>query len=314
MLSYAVKRLGLSALICIVAMIMLFAMIRAIPGDPATLMLGNRATPEAVARIHAEMGIDRPVVAQIGLWFGRLATGNLGIDVWSQRPVTQIVLEALPATLALIVAGIGWAVLLAVPLGCYSALRPNSLLDKLTSVVSVGAISIPPFVLAIYALLAFAVHLGWFPVLGGGEPGDIGDQIWHLVLPAFAVGLGWVGYLARLVRGSMIEVMAENHVRTARAMGLPERRVLLHYGLRLAIIPTVTMLGISVGGLLSSAVLIENVFSRPGLGTLIANAASARNFPLVQGGVFVSVVLFVIATPVSDLIVAWLDPRVRDSL
>lgn len=314
MLTYAVKRLGLSALICLVAMIMLFAMIRAIPGDPATLMLGNRATPEAIARIHAEMGIDRPVWAQIGLWFGRLATGDLGIDVWSQRPVTEIVLEALPATLALIVAGIGWAVLLAVPLGCYSALRPNSLLDKLTSVVSVGAISIPPFVLAIYALLAFSVHLGWFPVLGGGEPGDIGDQIWHLVLPAFAVGLGWVGYLARLVRGSMIEVMAENHVRTARAMGLPERRVLLHYGLRLAIIPTVTMLGISVGGLLSSAVLIENVFSRPGLGTLIANAAAARNFPLVQGGVFISVVLFVIATPISDLIVAWLDPRVRDSL
>ena len=149
---------------------------------------------------------------------------------------------------------------------------------------------------------------------GGGDAGDVSDQIWHLILPAFAIGLGWVGYLARLVRGSMIEELAENHVRTARAMGLPEWKIILHYALRLAIIPTVTLLGISIGSLLSSAVLIENVFSRPGLGTLIANAASARNFPIVQGGVFASVVLFVIATPISDLLVAWLDPRVRDTL
>ena len=186
--------------------------------------------------------------------------------------------------------------------------------DQVTSILSVGAISIPPFVLAIYALLAFSVNLGWFPVLGAGDAGDLGDQIWHLVLPAFAVGLGWVGYLARLVRGSMIEVMAENHVRTARALGLPERRILFSYALRLAIIPTVTLLGISIGGVLSSAVLVENVFSRPGLGTIIAKAAAARNYPIVQGGVFASVILFVIATPISDLIIAWLDPRVRDTL
>ncbi|MGB7268651.1 MAG: ABC transporter permease [Albidovulum sp.] len=314
MLSYAIKRIGLSIIICIVAMIMLFVMIRAIPGDPATIMLGARATPEAVARISAEMGLDKPVWQQIGIWFGNLASGNLGTDVWSKRPIADIVLEALPATLALAFAGLGWAVLVGVPLGCYSALRPNSLLDKITSVLSVGAISIPPFVLAIFALVAFAVKLGWFPVLGGGDAGDVSDQIWHLILPAFAIGLGWVGYLARLVRGSMIEELAENHVRTARAMGLPEWKIILHYALRLAIIPTVTLLGISIGSLLSSAVLIENVFSRPGLGTLIANAASARNFPIVQGGVFASVVLFVIATPISDLMVAWLDPRVRDAL
>src|SRR5690606_31629913 len=192
MLNYALKRIGLSVLICIVAMIMLFAMIRAIPGDPATIMLGARATPEAIARISAEMGLDQPVWKQILLWFGRMVTGDLGSDFQSHRPVTQIVLQALPATLALAAAGIGWAVLLGGPLGCYSALRPNTALDRITSILSVGAISIPPFVLAIYALLAFSVKLGWFPVLGAGETGDIADQIWHLVLPAFAVGLGWV--------------------------------------------------------------------------------------------------------------------------
>lgn len=314
MLTYAIKRLGLSLLIAVVAMVMLFLMIRAIPGDPATIMLGARATPETIARLNADMGLDRPVLMQILFWFGQVLTGDLGTDVWSQRSVAEIVTEALPSTLTLTLTGIGWAILVGVPLGCYSALRPGTLFDRIASVVTVGTISIPPFVLAIYLLLAFAVRLGWFPVLGAGQKGDIGSQIWHLVLPALAVGLGWVGYLARLVRGSMLEVMAENHVRTARSMGLPEHHILAHYCLRLAIIPTVTLLGISVGGLLSSAVLIENIFARPGLGTLIALAAQGRNYPVVQGGVFASVMLFVVIMPITDLIVAWLDPRVRDSL
>ncbi|MCX8508302.1 MAG: ABC transporter permease, partial [Rhodobacteraceae bacterium] len=237
MLTYGLKRLMLSLLITAVSMIMLFGMIRMIPGDAATIMLGARATPETIARLNAEMGLDQPVLKQIVLWFGRLFTGNLGTDIWSQRPVATIVLEAMPATLALTFTGIGWAALVGIPLGCYSALRPGSWTDSLLSIVSVGAISVPPFVLAIYCLLAFAVHLGWFPVLGAGEAGHFGDQVWHLVLPAFAVGLGWVGYLARLVRGSMIEMMAENHVRTARAMGLPEWRIVMSYALRLAIVP-----------------------------------------------------------------------------
>lgn len=314
MIGYVVQRIFLSLLITAVAMVALFAMVRMIPGDPVTLMLGARATPEAIARLNGQMGLDQPVITQIGLWFGRIFSGDLGVDIWSQRPVTDIVLESLPPTLALTFSGIGWAAALGIPLGCYSALRPGTFMDQALSVASVGAISIPPFVLAIYCLLFFSVQLGWFPVLGAGEAGDLADQVWHLVLPAFAVGLGWVGYLARLVRGSMIEAMAENHVRTARAMGLPAHRVVMTYALRLAIVPTVTMLGISIGGLLSSAVLVENVFSRPGLGTLIAGAAQGRNYPVVQGGVLAAVLLFAIAMPISDLVIAWLDPRVRKSL
>ena len=314
MIGYVVQRILLSLLITAVAMVALFAMVRMIPGDPVTLMLGARATPEAIARLNAQMGLDQPAVTQIGLWFSRIFSGDLGVDIWSQRPVVDVVLEALPPTLALTLAGIGWAAALGIPLGCYSALRPGTVMDRALSVASVGAISIPPFVLAIYCLLFFSVQLGWFPVLGAGETGNLADQLWHLVLPAFAVGLGWVGYLARLVRGSMIEAMGENHVRTARAMGLPPHRVVMTYALRLAIVPTVTMLGISIGGLLSSAVLVENVFSRPGLGTLIADAAQGRNYPVVQGGVLAAVLLFAIAMPISDLVIAWLDPRVRKSL
>ena len=142
-------------------------------------------------------------------------------DPVTDRPVLPVIMENLPYTLALIAAGLGWAVLLGIPLGCYSAIRRNSLIDKFTGVISVGTISIPSFVVAIYAALIFAVQLRWLPMIGAGEPGQLGDQIAHLIMPSFAVGLGWVGYLARIVRASMLEVMGENHIRTARAFGLP---------------------------------------------------------------------------------------------
>jgi peptide/nickel transport system permease protein len=171
----------------------------------------------------------------------------------------------------------------------------------------------PSFVVAIYALLLFAVELNWFPVIGAGDSGDLGDQIWHLVLPSFAVGLGWVGYLARIVRASMLEVMGEHHIRTARAFGLPEPKIVLHYALRIAILPTVTLLALAIGGLLSSAVFAESIFARPGIGKLIVDAANFRNFPVVQGAVLTTVALFALAMPIADLLVAWLDPRVRST-
>src|SRR6185369_10229080 len=208
-------------------------------------------------------------------------------------------------------AALGWSALLGIPLGCYSAIRRNTWIDRLTGVISVGTISIPSFVVAIYALLIFAIEVNWFPVIGAGDSGDLGDQIWHLVLPSFAVGLGWVGYLARIVRASMLEVMGEHHIRTARAFGLPEPKIVLHYALRIAILPTVTLLALAIGGLLSSAVFAENIFSRPGIGKLIVDSAYVHNYPVVQGAVLTTVALFAIAMPIADLLIAWLDPRVR---
>jgi peptide/nickel transport system permease protein len=225
-----------------------------------------------------------------------------------------MVMESLPYTLSLIVAGLGWAALIGIPLGCYSAVRRNSFLDKLSGVLSVATISIPSFVVAIYAILFFAIKLDWFPIIGAGERGDLGDQLAHLVLPAFALGLGWVGYLSRIVRASMLEVMGENHVRTARAFGLPEFKIIRAYALRLAILPTITLLAVAIGGLLSGAVLVEAIFARPGIGKLIVDAASMRNFPVVQGAVLTTVALFALTMPLADLLVAWLDPRVRATL
>ncbi len=313
MLIYALQRVGLSLLICLTSMCLLFAALHVIPGDPATIMLGSRATPEMRARLQHELGLDQPVPVQLARFLGRVAHGDLGTDMWTQRGVTTIVLENLPNTLVLIGTGLGWAVLIGIPLGCYSAIRRNSWIDKTTAVLAVGTISVPSFVVAIYALLLFAVQLNWFPVIGAGDPGDFGDQIWHLVLPSFAVGLGWVGYLSRIVRASMLEVMGEHHIRTARAFGLTEPKIVLHYALRIAILPTVTLLALAIGGLLSSAVFAENIFARPGIGKLVVDAANFRNFPVVQGAVLTTVALFALAMPIADLLVAWLDPRVRST-
>ena len=314
MLFYAIQRIGLSLLILATSMVMLFSALKFIPGDPATIMLGSRASAEMRARITEELGLNDPLYVQLGTFFGRLLQGNLGTDMWSKRPVSQMVLENLPYTLSLIGTGLGWAALIGIPLGCYSAVRRNSFIDKFTGVISVGTISIPSFVVAIYLILIFAIALGWLPVIGAGEPGNLQDQIMHLILPAFALGLGWVGYLARIVRASMLEVMGENHIRTARAFGLPEFKIVSSYALRIAILPTITLLAIAIGGLLSSAVFVEAIFARPGIGKLIVDAANMRNFPVVQGSVLTTVALFALVMPIADLLIAWLDPRVRATL
>jgi len=310
---YAMKRVGLAAVIVVVAVTLLYAMIHAVPGDPASVILGPRATPELKAALRTKMGLDEPFVVQVITFFGDVLRGDLGTDVFTNRAVSRTVFEQLPHTVILILGAMLWAVAIGVPLGCYSAIRRNTLIDKVTGVLSVSVIAVPSFVVALYALLVFAVWLQWFPAIGAGEPGNLASRVSHLVLPAFAIGLGWVGYLARLVRASMLEVLGENHVRTARAFGLPERTIVFRYALRLAILPTITLLGVSIGYLLSGAVFAEIVFARPGIGKLIYDSVITRNYPIVMGAVLVTTVLFVVSTTIADLVNAALDPRVRQS-
>ena len=311
---YALKRIGLALVIVTVAVLLLFSLLHLIPGDPVSIALGPRATAEVIERYTAKMHLDDPLFVQFFIFLGNALTGDLGVDVFSDRSVARIVVEQLPYTLILAVAGLGWAVLLGIPLGCFSAVRPNSLMDRITGIISVGTIAVPSFLVSIWALLLFAIHLKWLPVIGAGEPGDIGDQIYHLILPAFAVGLGWVGYLARLVRASMLEVMGENYIRAARAFGLPQAMVIYRYALKVAILPTITLIGIGFGHLLAGAVYAEIIFARPGVGKLIYDMVMNRNFPVVQGAVLITTASYVIATLCADLIVAWIDPRVRESL
>ena len=296
------------------AVTVLFCMIHLVPGDPARILLGPRATPELIASMSARMGLDLPLPVQILRFFGNLFTGDLGMDVITNRPVADIVFNQLPYTLWLIFSAILFAALIGIPLGCYSALHRNTFADRVTGILSVACITAPAFVVALYSLLIFAVTLHWFPAVGAGDKGDFWDQAAHLVLPAFAIGLSWIGYLARLVRASMLEVMGENHIRTARAYGLPERTVVYRYALKLAVLPTVTVIGVGMGFLLSAALFTEIVFARPGIGKLIFDSITTRNYPVVMGSVLISTILFVVSTTLSDLVNAWLDPRIRASL
>ena len=295
-------------------MTLMFFMIHLVPGDPARILLGPRATPEMIADISMRMGLDQPLIIQLMKFLGNILKGDLGMDVISNRPVTAIVFGQLPYTLWLIFSAIFGAMLVGIPLGCYSALHRNTLADRISGIISVACITAPSFVVALYSLLIFAVTLKWFPSIGAGEKGDFFDQLAHLVLPAFAIGLAWVGYLSRLVRASMLEVMGENHIRTARAYGLTEATIIYRYALKIAILPTVTVIGVGMGFLISAAVLTEIVFARPGLGKLIIESITSRNYPVVMGSVLISTVLFVISTTISDLVNAFLDPRIRANL
>jgi peptide/nickel transport system permease protein len=306
---YFLKRIVLAAAITLIAVTLLFVMIQAVPGDPAAVLLGPRATPELRAQLHERMGLDQPLPVQVVMFFGGLLRGDLGFDVFTQRPVRSIVFEQLPYTLQLILTSIAWSVLVAVPLGCYSAMRRNSVIDKVVGVMAVATIAIPSFVMAIYAVLIFAVGLNWLPAIGAGS--GFWGGITHLILPAFVVGIGWVGYLSRIVRASMLEILGENHVRMARSFGLSEGRIVARYALPLAILPTVTILGVGMAHLLSAAVFVEVVFARPGIGSLIVQAVDTRNYPIVMGTVLVTTVLFVVSTTIADFINAALDPRTR---
>jgi peptide/nickel transport system permease protein len=309
---YSLKRIGLSVVIVICTLFVLFALLRLIPGDPITIALGPRATPEAIARYAEKMHLDAPLAVQFFIYAKNAILGDLGTAIFSERPVATIVMEVLPNTLVLAIVGLGWSVLVGVPLGCFAAIRPNSLLDRI-GLISVGTIAVPSFLVSIWSLLVFAIMFRILPVIGAGEDGDIVDQAVHLILPAFAVGLGWVGYLARMVRASMLEVLGENYIRAARAYGLPQNTIVYRYALRVAVLPTITLIGIGFGGLLSGAVFAEIIFQRPGAGLLIYDSVVGRNFPVVQGAVLIITIVYIAATLLADLAVAWLDPRVRES-
>ncbi len=311
MLQYALQRVALALAIVVVAISALYTVMITLPGDPTTVLLGPRATPELRAQFRENLGLDDPLYVQIAQFWGRVISGDLGTDYNRNRPVAEAVLNALPHTMALVFGAIFWSATLGILLGAFSADNRGSLLDRVTGVLSVAFIAAPSFVVALYSLLLFSVTLRWFPTIGAGEPGDLGSRLWHLALPSFAIGLAWVGYVARIVRASMLEALGENYIRTARAFGLPRGVVIYRYALRVAILPAVQVLGVGIGGMLSSAVFAEIVFSRPGLGSLIYDSVSGRNYPVVMGAMLVAIGFFVACALIADLINAALDPRHR---
>ncbi|NJM41531.1 MAG: ABC transporter permease [Anaerolineae bacterium] len=286
-------------------------MVHLIPGDPVKIILGPRATAELSERVRREMLLDQPVPTQIFRFIGGAVQGDLGMDFLSRAPVRQLLGAALPHTVILALAGLGLAALIGIPLGVYSAVHRGQWADTLIGVLSVSLVTMPSYVLGLLLLLVFAVQLRWFPAIGVGELSDPLDYLSHLVLPALALAITWVGYLARLVRASMLEVISSNHIRAAFAMGLPARLVYYKYALRNALIPTVAVLGVGLGNLLGGAIFVEVIFTRPGLGRLILDAITTRNYTVVRGGVLVAALLFVLANLIADLANRYLDPRTR---
>ncbi|MGZ9809627.1 ABC transporter permease [Pseudoroseicyclus sp. H15] len=310
--AYLARRVFLGLGVLIIALLVLFVLIYAVPGDPAQIALGPRASEAQKIAFRERMGLDQPLLVQALRFLGQILRGDMGNDLLTQRPVADLVLAALPRTVMLAVTGLGWAIVIGLPLGVISALKPNSLIDRIVGVISTSVVALPAFLMAIYGLMLFSVTLGWFPAIGAGEPGDFGDQVSHLVLPALAVGLAWVGYIARLVRVALIETLSENHVRTYRSYGVSDLRIALRFALPIAVVPVVSVLGVGMGNLLSGAVLVEVVFSRPGLGSLAYDAVISRNFPVLLGAVVVTTGLYVTANVLADAVIGLLDPRVAE--
>lgn len=288
-----------------------FFLMRAIPGDPAAYMLGDYATKEALATLRAQLGLDRPLFAQYALFLTRAIQGDLGTSVATGQTALTEIFNSLPASAVLTVAGLAVAILMGVPAGIASAVRQGTWVDTAIMVLALGGISFPVFWLGLAAIVVFAHGLGWFPALGSSSSTDLASQLHHLALPAIVLGFSVAAYIARLTRSAMLEVLGQDYIRVARAMGVGETRIVYKLALRNAMIPILAVIGVTFAWSLGNAILIEAVFSRPGLGSTMLKAILARDYQLVQAGVLVLATVVVLTNTVLDILYGVIDPRLR---
>lgn len=299
------RRRALTALPPLVGvLILVFAMVHLLPGDPAQVMTGGVASAETIQRLREQLGLDDPLPVQFGRYVADLARGDLGRSIISNKPVGQVIAEEMPSTLQLTAAAMLVAVALGLPLGLIAAVGHRTPVDRAAMLFAMLGLSMPSFWLGLLLLLVFSLQLRWVPVTGQGG-------LERLVLPAVTLGVGAAAVIARLVRSSMLEVMREEYMQTARAKGLPPSAVLLRHALKNALIPTVTILGLQLGRLLGGAVVVEQVFARSGIGRVAVDAILKKDFPVIQGVVLVSAVGYILINLVVDLCYAWLDPRIK---
>jgi peptide/nickel transport system permease protein/oligopeptide transport system permease protein len=301
---YLLRR-GLASLVAIFGVAtIVFLMVRVLPGDPARVIAGLLASEEDVARIRVQLGFDKPLYTQYGIFLARLAHGDLGVSARTSAPVLAEVGERLPATLKLAVVSSLIATAVGIATGVVAAARPYSIFDYLLSLVTLFGVSMPVYWLGLMLIIVFAIDLNWLPAAGADEPGSI-------VLPSFTLAAFSVAIVARMTRSSMLEVLGQDYVRTARAKGLSERRAIGLHGLRNALIPIITAAGLQFGTLLGGAVLTESVFGWPGMGLLLVDSIFARDYPMVQGIVLTFSTLFILTNLLVDLLYVWIDPRIR---
>jgi peptide/nickel transport system permease protein len=308
---YLARRVVTAFVVVLIVMAFLAILDRLIPGNPVTYVFGPHANAALVSQVKREMGLDVSVPVQIYQYIFNAFHGNLGTNFVTNQSVASLVVQNLQYTVVLAVTGLALAVAVGVPLGILAATKPGGIVDRVVGIISISVITLPPFVVGLLLILVFAVHLHLLPVIGAGAPGQPADDVAHLVLPAVALALGWIGYIARLVRSNMLEVLTSNYVRTAHALGIRRSKVFFQYALKNAAAPVVAVLGVGLGTLLGGAIFIEVIFDRPGLGTLAYDAIASRNFPIVQGTALVIAVLVIVANLLADITYRLLDTRIQ---
>jgi len=309
---YLLRRLLAVIPVMIIVATLAFVLIHLAPGDPASVIAGPYATPDDVGKLRRQLGLDEPLPMQLMHWYGRLLTGNLGDSIFLRRPVTEAVMERIEPTLLLTIWGTLIAVLLGVPAGIVSARYHNSAVDQSLMGLALLGLSIPNFLLGLLMILVFGVWLGWLPV-AGYVPLDEG--LWRntrsLLMPSISLGLVQSALIARITRSSMLDVLREQYIVSGRAKGLDERTVVYKHALKNAIIPTLTVIGITFALLVGGAVVIETVFNIPGLGRLIISAVLRRDYPVIQGVVLLIAVSYTVINLLVDLAYLVIDPRIR---
>jgi peptide/nickel transport system permease protein len=310
---YIIRRLIHSVIIVWGCATIVFFLLRAIPGDPIIQMLGPEYTPEAADALRHKLGLDEPVIVQYFRWMGNLLRGDMGSSITGAESVRDAILTGLPRTMSIAFLAFVIATVIAIPTGIMAALHRNSFADFAVSTVAFVGVSMPSFWFGIILILVFSVQLNWLPSLGYASFTEDGPWEWlqHLILPSLAIGAGYAAILMRFVRAGLLEALSSDYIRTARAKGLSERRVVIAHGLRNSLIPVVTVAGIQVALLLSGTVVIETVFSIRGIGRLLVGAIFDKDYPMVQGAILVVAVIFVAANLVVDIAYTLIDPRIK---
>ncbi|PYE49878.1 ABC transporter permease [Deinococcus yavapaiensis] len=334
MTSFLIRRVLRTLLVVLGITLVVFAFVRAIPGDPATVILGERATPESVARLRTQLGLDQPIPVQFGKFVADIARGDLGAGIKSQVPVVDDLRTRFPATFELTIGAILFAILVGLPAGIIAALNRNKFLDNAAMTISLVGVSMPVFWLGMLLAYFFAVKLQWLPpsarlstdsniepitglfVLDGllrGQFAVAWEALRHLILPSVALGTIPMAIIARITRSAMLEVLSQDYIRTAAAKGVSRTRVVVRHALRNAMLPVVTVIGLQIGALLGGAVLTETIFSWPGLGSWLYQGIFDRDYPVIQGGVIFAALVVSVVNLAVDLSYAFLDPRIHYS-
>lgn len=288
-----------------------FFILRALPGDPAIVILGEFATEQSLEVLRRNLGLDQTLIQQYWNYVSGAARGDLGTSVVSRQPAFTQVMSAMRPSLILAFAALAVAVTGGIPIGTFSAMRRGTWVDTLTMFITIGGISLPAFWLGLMAILFFAGYLGVLPAIGMGEQGDTLSQVRALILPAVVLGLGPMAYVARLTRSALLETLGQDYIRTARALGISRMRVNYKYALRNAMIPIVGVIAVSFALAIGNAILVEIVFSRPGIGSLLIRATLSRDYPIVQSAILALTLSVVVVNLIADIVYPILDPRIR---